>query len=753
LDNRIDPHLFIDDDGRLYLYMVRFTDGNTIWVRPMLDPATFAGDPRYVFASQAGNWETLDNRVEEGPWVIKYRDRYYLMFNTNHTSTEWGNYMLGVAEAEGPLDFNHGNKYPHPVMQSNQIELEERFVDLLQYGTDGGAFYYSFEEQGDNWFLDAHRALNWEKGRSGFGFPVVANSSVREVNTEWKSPVCCLYKPFLFDSKRNGNLSLRIHHRGEARVWLNGTEVYAGLRPDYLHVDLGQRRSLLRDGENVLAVEGKAGFRSNFLDVALFDMQDQRADDILMTPGQPNILKGPNGFEWWLIYMANKNNERRGQYIDRVHFFDRKLTVDGITAGNTPGYHAAPSLPDYQYLSNNNQLLPPANVPLPAVPASHYYFEAGVKPAAHSQADGIIAWQGDENHWLRIVIDGVRRQWSYTLNDNGNQQSASYPLAADFRPDVFHTLTVFKNHTQFTVSIDHLPAPGQALISTPFAGKGLPGIYSERQDAQWDGIAYTAGWDEHGSTVSGWTASPTGLQLKGDLLDAYELSLQASTASGEGSAGIYPVYIDANNYLKVDFDFTARQCLLTAKARGKTIATQTLDLARLQEHYASMPYSDYMERRFVFDAPAAIDALIIPRAAPAENDTLIGNLLDVFSVYSVQDGKWQELTGARPAEWYHPGFERIEFPTVETQELIFLRKGAVRENFRMQNLVLQKIRVSETFKHSYNLRAVKSRDSIRLFVDGKPVCKLPNPFGNSQVALELNNASVDGITLYHTPAN
>ena len=35
MDNRIDPHVFKDDDGQLYMYMVRFTDGNTIWGRKM----------------------------------------------------------------------------------------------------------------------------------------------------------------------------------------------------------------------------------------------------------------------------------------------------------------------------------------------------------------------------------------------------------------------------------------------------------------------------------------------------------------------------------------------------------------------------------------------------------------------------------------------------------------------------------------------------------------------------------------------
>jgi GH43 family beta-xylosidase len=283
LDNRIDAHLFTDDDGKHYFYMVKFTDGNTIWARPMKDPATFDGEAQYIFAAQPNSWETLDNRVAEGPWVIKYRDRYYMMYNTNHTSTRWGNYALGVAEAASPLGFNHGNKYPHPVVKSNQIDLEENFIDLL---------------------------------------------SVQNQDT--------LHKTFMFDKAKNGNLSLRIRHWGVAKVRLNGTLVYENERANYRHVDLRPFKNLLKEGENSLTIETGQGRRPGFINVALFDMKGQTADDILYTPGQPNILRGPNGFEWWLIYMANKNAEPRGQYINRVHFLGRKLTVDGVTAGNTP---------------------------------------------------------------------------------------------------------------------------------------------------------------------------------------------------------------------------------------------------------------------------------------------------------------------------------------------------------------------------------------------------------------------------------
>ena len=65
------------------MYMVRFTDGNTIWGRKMKNPAEFAGEPVCQFASLPDTWETMDNRVAEGPWVMKYRDRYYMMYNAN----------------------------------------------------------------------------------------------------------------------------------------------------------------------------------------------------------------------------------------------------------------------------------------------------------------------------------------------------------------------------------------------------------------------------------------------------------------------------------------------------------------------------------------------------------------------------------------------------------------------------------------------------------------------------------------------
>lgn len=83
--------------------MVKFTDGNTIWGRPMNQDFTFCGDAVQQFSSQPGTWETYDNRVAEGPFVIKYRGRYYMMYNANHTSPSLATIVSEYARPPVPL--------------------------------------------------------------------------------------------------------------------------------------------------------------------------------------------------------------------------------------------------------------------------------------------------------------------------------------------------------------------------------------------------------------------------------------------------------------------------------------------------------------------------------------------------------------------------------------------------------------------------------------------------------------------------
>lgn len=796
LANRIDPHLFMDDDRKLYLYMVKFTDGNTIWMRPMKDPWTFSGEPRYVFASLPNTWETLDNRVEEGSWVIKYRDRYYLMYNTNHTSTRWGNYALGVAEASSPLDFNHGNKYSYPIVKSNQIDMEDRFVDLLKYSAIApGTFFFTEDKPGNKWKEINFDASDWEKGKAGFGSSVVKNSTTRKVKSNWKSSQIWVRKSFNFDKKNTGNLMLRIHHDGDTKVFLNGEPIYMKHGNAYLTWNFNKKaNALLVDGENVLAIQSAKSERSNFLDISLFDMKDQRGDDILYSPGQPNILRGPNGFEWWLIYMANKNSTRRGQYINRVHFFDKKLTVDGVTGINTPGYHPSPARPTFSDLFNDvdnkqwqskwkikggnwdlkNKALvqtgkDPAQALIKSKPATHYLFEAGLKMNDSGFAKaGIYAWWKDAGNWLQIGIDRENKKWEYVKMNEGVSERYAYSLPADFNYNVYHTLSVYKNAGKFLIKIDNLPAPENPVIKLS-TGKGIAGLYSEGTNTAFDGVTYTIGWDEFDATINGWGSSYQGpdqkglwsisekgiiqkettgenFTFKGDMLDEYEVSIQVTTEGNQGSAGIYPVYTDANNYLKAVFDFKDQKFIVSGKKNGEAVEERTITLEGSKSHYADMKYTDFIEKRFTFDTPTYINAIKLNKTPHNQPDTLIEDIHQKVNIFYQQEGKWHPIKAFRKAPSMHPGFNKITFDPVRAEALKFINKKAEDHNF-----YIYKIWVNEVFKQSYHLRVAKLKDIIIFFVDGKEVLRMKNDFSASQVGLLTDNtkARFNGITLFH----
>ncbi len=604
MDNRIDPMVFRDDDGKLYMYGVRFTDGNTIWVRPMKDWATFDGPPVYQFASLPATWETMDNRVAEGPWTIKYRDRYYMIYNANHTGTPWGNYQFGVAEADSPVSFNHGNKYPYPVLSSNQVALEENFADLLRFGkTYTPLFTYTEAQPSGNWKSISYDASGWKEGKGGFAAREIEGSTTRKQGTVWTSPELYVRKPFEVQETTVGNLALRVTHNGETKVFLNETLIYEQATPGYCIVNLTkEQRKALQNGTNLLTAETKGG-RNNYFNASLFDMKREVADDIMYCPGQPNILRGPNGFEWWLVYMADKNNERRSQYINRVHFFDKTLYTDGISAGNTKGYFPEPAKPTYgdtfdsaanwtaswtipaEWSVTNGELVANSRELTESYLKNGYestacWYEAAVKTAGQA---GIIPYRKDANNWVRIGLDAEKREWFIEQCVEGQTARSAFSLPDDFRFDAYHSLQVERNYTTYTVRIDEIPAPGGSVFSGLPCEEGVAGLFACGRTA-FDGLVYTAGWDESGTGIEAWqetgasvrtakglqTTSSSYQALKGDFREQYEYALQITNESMQGAAGVYPVYIDGKNYVKALLNYDNRTLeVVTVKKRKR----------------------------------------------------------------------------------------------------------------------------------------------------------------------------------------
>jgi beta-xylosidase len=111
----IDNSLFIDEEGTPWLYFVRFNDGLNIWVAELeenlvdIKPGTMKP---CIHVSQA--WENVWPRVNEGPYVIRHKDIYYMTYSANSYESPF--YGVGYATSEnpaGPWEKYEGN----PILQ------------------------------------------------------------------------------------------------------------------------------------------------------------------------------------------------------------------------------------------------------------------------------------------------------------------------------------------------------------------------------------------------------------------------------------------------------------------------------------------------------------------------------------------------------------------------------------------------------------------------------------------------------------
>lgn len=96
----IDAHLFQDDDGALYLYYVEIVDGFKIFGQAMSDPLTPKGE-RQLLLRPTEDWEKISGEVTEGPFMLKRKGVYYLMYSG--TGADSPDYGIGYATAKSPL--------------------------------------------------------------------------------------------------------------------------------------------------------------------------------------------------------------------------------------------------------------------------------------------------------------------------------------------------------------------------------------------------------------------------------------------------------------------------------------------------------------------------------------------------------------------------------------------------------------------------------------------------------------------------
>ena len=97
----IDNSMFMDANGKPYLFFDRFNDGLNVWVAELesnlidIKPETMK---KCINVSQA--WEEVWPRVNEGPFVFKHNDKYYMTYSANSYESQF--YGVGFATATSP---------------------------------------------------------------------------------------------------------------------------------------------------------------------------------------------------------------------------------------------------------------------------------------------------------------------------------------------------------------------------------------------------------------------------------------------------------------------------------------------------------------------------------------------------------------------------------------------------------------------------------------------------------------------------
>ncbi len=366
--------------------------------------------------------------------------------------------------------------------------------------------------------------------------------------------------------------------------------------------------------------------------------------------GQPNLVRGPNGFEWWLVYFGIVNGTKgRNQCIDRVHFFGKELFVEGPTHATIPGYYPVPALATFRDLFEHDGPLgkawdtgssewrvqgghatqPSGEGTLAAKlrgPKGRFYvFETGLRllDEAGWQA-GVIAWEAGPECALYIGLDQKAKSWFWALRQEYNVRTETFPLPANFHARGWHALRVEKNGAVVTVLLDGLPAPGNPVIQLPEDAEGMPGLITRNAAAAFDGTTFTLGWDEFGKHVQGWgaaqsgtpsagqwIATPSGLRaepghaqaraFKGDRYATFDWSLQLRPGTSKVglspealcAVGVYAVYVDEENYLTATADPGFARLTVQGVREGRVLERKIAPIVKRQHRARPASESGY----------------------------------------------------------------------------------------------------------------------------------------------------------------
>ncbi len=778
--------------------------GAEIWTFEMNSPFVRKGISGSVqMTHQVGHPTNVDFINFEGPELFKYRDNYYMMFSPNRMSARTGMYEVGVAQSDKPNNFNNAKKYPHPILTRNTEDHLVIYKQILNSAEHGPWLaQYTTSTPTGNWKEYNYDDSAWKAGYGGFGLKTVDLAVIRSNRTIWNTNDIYIRRKFNLNSVPE-NVALKYRIEANTKFYINGNELeLSNSSTAYSLIDIDP--NWLIPGENIIAVEahndcsGSDCFK--FVDFGLFDTGSQKAEKIVIGQSQSNYVVGPGGFERWLMYKAFFNGVS-SQGIDRMHFYDKELVVESSATSNSPGYHPVPATPtfisyfDYnlynslEFLNNsswsikNKELLPKEDkvsaLLLLTDPITNYRFEVPFKiQEGGNDRASIYAWYKDEDNFVKISIYRDEYLWECEIKKAGSSDTKQYELPENFKfletddlvshyEEPWHTITIYKNGGDFKVELDYFNLTLDTPIETEFEESGRIGIEATSSHVSFDAIQYTIGFDEWDSHIKGWdlstgewNISSNGLTsgsanepaecFKGDYLTDYEFStfVKNENIPNSGKCGFYPVFIDAENYVKAYIDFEAKMMFIEQKENGNITKQKSYPLGRLasrQYTFDTYPSNSY---RYDFRTETEVSGLDILWFEG--NYPYLGQTFDLpldVDFYALSGNSWTkinaELEGElRLAELNHYTFDPIKTTAVKME--VTPKSGKAARAFSAY--------FNEEVAAGYYLRARRENNTLYIFLNDKLIDQISSEWEPSRIGLFTENlqATYNGNLYYQT---
>lgn len=132
MEPHIDPCVFMDDDGQVYIYQ----GGSSV---------CFGGKLKDNMIEVDGKMELMEGLEDfhEAPWVHKYQDKYYLSYSDNHVDGQdgvSGNNRLRYAISDSPL-----GPWVHMGIYMEPTNSYTNHGSIVEYKGQSYAFYHNSE--------------------------------------------------------------------------------------------------------------------------------------------------------------------------------------------------------------------------------------------------------------------------------------------------------------------------------------------------------------------------------------------------------------------------------------------------------------------------------------------------------------------------------------------------------------------------------------------------------------------------------